>query len=123
MVGLWYGMEAINKKHQSKVNKAIRAILTYNLFNSLRDIANDEGNEKEFKILDKKCEKYFNSYLEIKSELPKREVEQIEKKILLIMTEKEFLDAFEKSTGARPVSSKIEMHLNPGKYVTVQVGS
>lgn len=33
------------------------------------------------------------------------------------MTEKEFLDAFEKSTGTRPVSSKIEMHLNPGKYV------
>lgn len=74
-------MKAINKKHQSMVNKAVNWLIKYNQFNDQRNIV--EGNfdcdSKEWRKINKKCEDSFNKYEDYASELPKREVEQIEK--------------------------------------------
>lgn len=69
---------AINKKHQALVNRAVRKLIRYNSYNNLRDIADGEGDDRTYKQLNKLCEKLFDEYLEIVSELPSREVKQIE---------------------------------------------
>ena len=71
-------LQAINKKHQKQVDKALRKLVRYNSYNNLRDIADGEGDDKTYKQLNKLCEKLFDEYLEIVSELPSREVKQIE---------------------------------------------
>ena len=71
-------IQAINKKHQKQVDKALRKLVRYNSYNNLRDIADGEGVDKTYKQLNKLCEKLFDEYLEIVSELPSREVKQIE---------------------------------------------
>ena len=70
---------AINKVHQAKVNRAAYWLNTYNNFNNLRDEADGNGDEKLYKALDKKCEKSFEKYQDIVSELPRREQQNIEK--------------------------------------------
>ena len=72
---------SINKKHQSKVNRAVKNLLRYNALNDLRNIADDNGEEKLYKKLDRQCLNIFDKYLDIVSELPKREKIQIEKQI------------------------------------------
>jgi hypothetical protein len=70
---------AINKKHQSKVNKASKWILKYNALNDLRDKADNNGEILEVRRLSRKCAGAFDSYLEIVNELPLREKAQIDK--------------------------------------------
>lgn len=72
---------AINKKHQVKVNRAVKTLLKYNTLNDLRNIADDNGEEKLYKKLDKNCLNTFDKYLDIVYELPKRERTRIEKQI------------------------------------------
>jgi hypothetical protein len=72
---------AINKIHQSKVNRAVKTLLKYNALNDLRNIADDNGEEKLYKKLDKNCLNTFDKYLDIVSELPKREKARIEKQL------------------------------------------
>jgi hypothetical protein len=72
---------AINKKHQSKVNRAIKTLVRYNALNDLRNIADDNGEEKLYKKLDRQCLNTFDKYLDIVNELPAREKIQIEKEI------------------------------------------
>jgi len=71
-------LTSINKKHQKQVDKALRKLARYNSYNNLRDIADGEGDDKTYKQLNKLCEQLFDEYLEIVSELPSREVKQIE---------------------------------------------
>jgi hypothetical protein len=70
---------AINKRNQTLVNKATKWLVRYNEANDLRDKADNSGDERTFKKLEKVCEKAFNEYLEVCLELPKREIAQIEK--------------------------------------------
>ena len=72
-------VSAITKKNQALVNKAASWLEKYNSLNDLRNIAEDNDNTKEFKKLDKACENAYDKYLEYSSQLPKREVERIEK--------------------------------------------
>ena len=72
-------MKAFNKIHQAKVNKAIYWLKEYNEADRQRNISDGSGNLKSFKIWDKKCQKTFDKYEDYTSELPKREVQQIEK--------------------------------------------
>jgi len=72
-------MKAINKKHQAMVNRAVKWLDKYNEANNQRDVADGNGDEKLYRRYDRMCEKYFDKYEECTSELPKREVEQIEK--------------------------------------------
>jgi len=71
-------MKAINPKNQSIVNKAISWLEKHNKANDLRNIADGDGNEKEFKKHDKECENTFNKYLDCVSELPKNQQKAIE---------------------------------------------
>jgi hypothetical protein len=70
---------AINKAHQPKVNKAIKWLVKYNEQNTLRDQADDNGDERLYRQLDRKCADSFDKYLELVNELPKRERLRIEK--------------------------------------------
>jgi hypothetical protein len=70
---------AINKKHQSKVNKASKWILKYNALNDLRDKADNNGDILQVRRLNRKCAGAFDSYLDIVNELPLREKAQIDK--------------------------------------------
>jgi hypothetical protein len=81
-------MKAINKKHQVTVTRAVNWLVKHNEFNSQRDyIENnlecEEWESKEWKAINRKCENSFDKYLDYTSELPKREVAQIEKLIMI----------------------------------------
>ena len=70
---------AKNPKHQTMVNRCVNWLKKYNEYNTQRDIADGNGDDKQYAKWDKKCSKAFDMYLEYLSELPKREVTQIEK--------------------------------------------
>jgi hypothetical protein len=72
-------INAINKRHQSKVNRAVKWVLKYNKLNELRNEADGNGDEKLLYQLNRKCAGAFDSYLEIIYELPTREKTQIDK--------------------------------------------
>ena len=72
-------MEAINPKNQTTVNRAIQCLEKYKRADILRNVADGEGNEKEFNKHERECEKTFNKYLDYISELPKNQVNAIEK--------------------------------------------
>lgn len=73
-------MEIQHPKFQSIINKCIKAMQSYEQFNSLRDIADNEGNEREYSRLCRKCEIAFDRYLTYLEELPKYIQKQIESK-------------------------------------------
>lgn len=70
---------AVNKKHQSSVNKAIKLLTKYNELNDKRNLADDTDDQKLYRSLNKQCETMFDRYLDVRNELPKREIAQIEK--------------------------------------------
>jgi hypothetical protein len=74
-------IQAISKKNQKQVNRALGWLEKYNEANELRDIADGNGDEKEYKRLDILCARLFDMYLTIVDELPKREKANIEKLI------------------------------------------
>ena len=71
-------MKAINQKYQSIVNKCVSWLEKYNEYNTQRDIADGNGDEKLFNKWDRKCVNAYDKYLDYADELPKRELEQIE---------------------------------------------
>ncbi len=74
-------INAINKRHQSRVNRAVKTLIKYNALNDLRNIADSNGEEKIYKKLDRQCLNSFDKYLDIVSELPARERVKIEKEL------------------------------------------
>lgn len=72
-------MRAINKRNQALVNRAVKWLEKYNEANDQRDIADGLGDEKLYRKYDRVCERTWDKYEECISELPKREVNQIEK--------------------------------------------
>jgi len=74
---------AINKKHQSAVNRAVKALVRYNVLNDLRDKASDSEGEdsREFNMRDRQCAAAYDKYLDIIDLLPKREVTKLENQI------------------------------------------
>jgi hypothetical protein len=78
-------ISAINPKHQSKVNKVVKALLKYNSANDSRDRIYDlEDSEKAMNKANRICENLFDKYLTLIDELPKRERERIEKSELYL---------------------------------------
>jgi len=78
-------INALNSKHQSTINKAVSWLEKYNSANDQRDLASN-NNEKDYdedcktwRKYDRLCEKTWDKYQEYTSELPKREIQQIEK--------------------------------------------
>jgi hypothetical protein len=78
-------MKAKTIKNQSLLNKVVKALEKYNQLNNLRDKADNEGNEREYKKLDNKCLNAFDKYLELLNELPKYEQTRIEKSDLYLI--------------------------------------
>ena len=72
---------AKNKKNQSAVNKAVKFLIRYNENNDLRDKADGNGDEKLYAKFDRICELAYDNYLEAISELPKTEINAIEKEL------------------------------------------
>lgn len=78
-------IQAINKKNQSMVNKAVKYLIKYNEANNLRDKASDNNEKdydedcKEWRKYNRQCEEMFDKYEQCIEELPSREVKQIEK--------------------------------------------
>ena len=70
---------AVNKKHQKQVNKAVKLLIAYNQLNDLRNLADDDCNEKLIEKLDNKCAIAWDKYYDARFYLPKREIDQIEK--------------------------------------------
>ena len=70
---------AINRKHQSRVNKAVKSYERYSATNNLRDAADGQGDTKTFRKYDRMCSEIFDKYLDILYELPIREVNNIKK--------------------------------------------
>jgi hypothetical protein len=74
-------MQAISKKHQANVNKAVYWLAQYKEWNTLRDKFYGEESMANWRMADKKCEKAFDRYLDYLAELPKREAQRIEKAV------------------------------------------
>lgn len=70
---------AVNKIHQSKVNRAVNVLIKYNETNDLRNLSHDSDDEKLYNKYNKLCEKYFDRYLDLVTDMPKRERSNIEK--------------------------------------------
>ena len=73
---------AVNKKHQKQVNKAVKCLIAYNALNDLRNLAYDKCDDKLTERFDRKCELAWDKYYDAIYELPKRELDKIEKSIL-----------------------------------------
>ena len=71
-------IQAINKKHQTATNRAVKSLIKYNDLNDQRDLADNNDDVKLYEKLNRQCEKVFDRYEEIISELPQREVANIE---------------------------------------------
>ena len=78
-------MKAKTLKNQTLLNKVTKALENYNLLNNLRDKADNEGNDKEVKKLNNKCEKSFDKYTELLEQLPKYEQKRIENSELYLI--------------------------------------
>jgi hypothetical protein len=70
---------AVNKKNQKQVNKAVKLLIAYNQLNDLRNLADDDCNQKLIEKLDNKCSNAWDKYNDAICDLPKREIDQIEK--------------------------------------------
>ena len=77
-------MKAKTKLNQSLLNRVVKALVKYNALNNLRDIADNDGDEKLFNKLDKQCENSWDKYQELLQELPKYEQKRIEKSDLYL---------------------------------------
>jgi hypothetical protein len=74
-------IQAINPKNQSLVNKAVKYLQKYYELNDLRNVADDNGAEKELKKYNRMCEDVFDKYLDALAELPKGQQQIIDKLI------------------------------------------
>lgn len=74
-------IKAINPKNQSLVNKAVKYLQKYYELNDLRNVADDNGAEKELKKYNRMCEDVFDKYLDELAELPKGQQQIIDKLI------------------------------------------
>ena len=78
-------MESKTVKNKVIFNKVLKALDNYNMLNYLRDMAHNEGDDKEYKKLDKICLNAFDKYLELLEQLPKYEQVRIEKSDLYLI--------------------------------------
>jgi len=72
-------LKAINKQHQVKVNRVVKALVKYNALNDLRDKADNDGDMKAYNKYDRQCSNAWDKYYDLRDELPKREILNIEK--------------------------------------------
>ena len=71
-------LKAINPKNQTIVNRAVAAHIRYNELNDLRNLAEDNEDEKAYRKYDRMCADVFDRYLEYAYSLPKNQQKSIE---------------------------------------------
>jgi hypothetical protein len=71
-------LKAIHPKHQATVNRALFHLIKHNEANDLWNKYDGEGDIENMRTQASICEKRFHRYEDITSELPKREVNNIE---------------------------------------------
>lgn len=71
-------IQAINPKNQTTVNRCVKALARYELLNDLRNLAEDSGNEREYRKYNRLCEQVFDRYLDYLYSLPKYQQKAIE---------------------------------------------
>lgn len=76
-------MENYPKKYKSLIAKCLKANSRYDSLNDQRDIADDQGDEKAYRKLNRQCEIAFDKYLECYQQLPKYIQKSIDKLITL----------------------------------------
>ena len=74
-------LEAINPKNQSKVNRALVWSEKYDNLSTLRDIAEDNDNERLVNSCNNKCQNAWDKFETIVDELPKGQQKAIFKHI------------------------------------------
>ena len=72
---------ATNSKNARQVAKTCKALAKYYELNSLRDLADNAGDEKLVTKYDRACESAFSKYLDLLATLPKYEQKNIDKLI------------------------------------------
>jgi hypothetical protein len=72
-------MIAINPKNQTIVNRCLKALDRYNELNDKRNAADDNGDMREYRKLDRQCEDAFDRYLTFLWSLPKNQQNEINK--------------------------------------------
>ena len=72
-------MKAKHPKNNKAFNNAIKYLKKYNEANDLRDLADNNGDDKLYRKYDRQCEVIFDKYEDWCYELPKYEVKRIEK--------------------------------------------
>ena len=70
-------IKAINKKHQTRVNKACQWLAKHNEFDRQRNEADGLGDNLGWTKANRNCERTFDKFLEYIEELPKREADRI----------------------------------------------
>ena len=73
-----FTLKAKTPKNQAILNRTIKALVKYNNLNNQRDKADDSGDEKLYRKLNRQCEVAFDNYLELADGLPKYERERLE---------------------------------------------
>jgi len=73
-----FTLKAKTPKNQAMLNRTIKALVKYNNLNNQRDKADDSGDEKLYRKLNRQCEVAFDKYLELAEELPKYEKDRLE---------------------------------------------
>ena len=74
-------LKSINKKNQHLVNRAIYWLIQYGEANDLRNTADGQGDERLESKYERLCEKLWDKFQEIISELPQYEIKRIEKSV------------------------------------------
>jgi hypothetical protein len=73
-----FTLKAKTPKNQAILNRTIKALVKYNNLNNQRDKADDSGDEKLYRKLNRQCEVAFDNYLELAEGLPKYEKDRLE---------------------------------------------
>jgi hypothetical protein len=72
-------LKALSAKNQKNVDKAVYYDALYDNLNDERDRADNDGNERLKRQLDRKCEVAFDKYLDYLNALPMGERNRVEK--------------------------------------------
>lgn len=73
-----FTFKAKTPQNQAILNRTVKALVKYNNLNNQRDFADNDGDEKLYRKLNRQCEIAFDKYLELAEGLPKYERVKLE---------------------------------------------
>tara|TARA_R110000851_G_C13098304_1_gene567821 strand:+ start:136 stop:381 length:246 start_codon:yes stop_codon:yes gene_type:complete len=76
---------AVNKKYQTRINKVVTVLTKYNVANKERDNFERENEFKQWNRFNNICEKFWDKFEDLLSELPKGEQRKVLKSKLYLL--------------------------------------